>query len=208
MSTLITVLHVLVCLFLMLTVLLQSGKGGMGAAFGGGGGTQTVFGGSGAGSFLRKLTVAAAVIFMLTSMTLAWLSSRTGTDALKRYSAQQRRAAQLKKQARENALGNIPGDGGVDQAVPGDGGVEATAPADDTSTPTNPATGDTGTDQSSEPAADDQAAPPAGSTEEPPPIEPVEKPAVSPPASDEQPRAPPAAPAPTAPAPAAPAGTP
>ncbi len=204
MSTLITVLHVLVCLFLMLTVLLQSGKGGMGAAFGGGGGTQTVFGGSGAGSFLRKLTVAAAVIFMLTSMTLAWLSSRTGTDALKRYSAQQRRAAQLKKEAREQALTGQPGDGGVDQAVPGDGGVEATTPADDTSLPADQSTDDTGIDLSGEPASDDQAAPPAGGADEPPPIEPVEEPAATPPAADEQPRAPPAEPA----APATPAGNP
>ena len=56
MSTLLLVLHVIVCLFLMLTVLLQQGKsGGMGGAFGGGN-AATVFGGSGASTFLRKLT--------------------------------------------------------------------------------------------------------------------------------------------------------
>ena len=142
MNTFITVLHVLVCLFLMLTVLLQSGKGGMGAAFGGGGGTQTVFGGSGAGSFLRRLTVAAAVIFMLTSITLAWLSSRTGTDALKRYSAQQRHAAEVKKAAHLKALRptrdagaetSTTGDAGSD-TVPntsGDGGTLETSPTGD-----------------------------------------------------------------------------
>ena len=73
MSTLITVLHVIVCLFLMLTVLLQSGKGGgMGAAFGGGN-AATVFGSSGASSFLKRLTAIAGTIFMITSMVLAFI---------------------------------------------------------------------------------------------------------------------------------------
>jgi preprotein translocase subunit SecG len=83
MSTIVTVIHVFVCVFLMLTVLLQAGKGGgMGAAFGGGSSAGTVFGGSGAGNFLRRLTVIAAVVFMLTSMTLAWLASTSGADHL------------------------------------------------------------------------------------------------------------------------------
>jgi preprotein translocase subunit SecG len=57
-----------------------------------------VFGGSGAGTFLRKLTAAAAVTFMLTSMTLAWLSSTSGADALKQYSADQRAKAARREQ--------------------------------------------------------------------------------------------------------------
>ena len=57
MITFLTVLHVIVCVFLILVVLLQAGKGGgMGIAFGGGGGSQTVFGSSGAGNFLTRLT--------------------------------------------------------------------------------------------------------------------------------------------------------
>jgi preprotein translocase subunit SecG len=112
MSTVVTVIHVLVCIFLMLTVLLQAGKGGgMGAAFGGGSSSGTVFGGSGAGNFLRKLTVIAAAVFMMSSMTLAWMASTSGADALKRYSAQQRRAAELKEQARKDA---------VEETMPGD----------------------------------------------------------------------------------------
>ena len=60
MSTLLTILHVIVCLFLMLTVLLQQGKGGgMGGAFGGSN-AGTVFGGSGASSFLVRLTASPA----------------------------------------------------------------------------------------------------------------------------------------------------
>jgi len=59
---------------LILIVLLQTGKGAeMGAAFGGS--SQTVFGSAGPGTFLSKLTTAAAIVFMLTSLTLAFMSS-------------------------------------------------------------------------------------------------------------------------------------
>jgi preprotein translocase subunit SecG len=75
--TLVTVLHVLVCIFLILIILLQAGKGGgMGSAFGGAG-AQTVFGGRGAQTFLGKVTSVSAFIFMLTSLTLAYNSSKT-----------------------------------------------------------------------------------------------------------------------------------
>lgn len=68
-------IHVLVSVALILIVLLQTGKGAtLGAAFGGA--SQTVFGGRGPTSFLSKLTTAAAIIFMLTSLSLAYLSSR------------------------------------------------------------------------------------------------------------------------------------
>jgi preprotein translocase subunit SecG len=74
MYTLLITLHVLVCLVLILIVLLQAGKGAnMGAAFGGS--SQTVFGSSGAGTFLGKLTAAIAIIFMLTSMILTYTAS-------------------------------------------------------------------------------------------------------------------------------------
>ncbi len=75
MTAFLVVLHVLVSLFLILFVLLQPGaRGGVGAAFGGAGG-QTVFGGRGANTFLAKLTAGAAVIFMLTSITLSFFGS-------------------------------------------------------------------------------------------------------------------------------------
>ncbi len=75
MITVLTTLHVIVCIFLVAVVLLQRGKGAeIGAVFGGGA-SSTVFGSRGAGNFLTKLTTAAAVIFMLTSFTLSlpWL---------------------------------------------------------------------------------------------------------------------------------------
>jgi preprotein translocase subunit SecG len=68
------VLHIAVAVFLILVVLLQTGKGAeMGAAFGGS--SQTLFGSGGAVGFMAKLTTAAAVGFMLTSLGLAYVSS-------------------------------------------------------------------------------------------------------------------------------------
>lgn len=76
----ITVLHVIMCLILIGIVLLQTGKGAnMGAAFGGA--SQTLFGGAGPASFLNKITTIAAIVFMLTSFTLAILSSRGTTSS-------------------------------------------------------------------------------------------------------------------------------
>ena len=76
----------------------------MGATFGGGSSSGTVFGGSGAGNFLSRMTVVAAVIFMLTSMTLAYLSSATGVDSLKVYSSDQKKQAKEKRKTHENIL--------------------------------------------------------------------------------------------------------
>jgi preprotein translocase subunit SecG len=74
MITFLTVVYVLVCIFLILVVLLQAGRGGgMGTAFGGS--SQTVFGGAGAGNFLTRLTVVMAAAFMILSATLSFLSS-------------------------------------------------------------------------------------------------------------------------------------
>jgi preprotein translocase subunit SecG len=74
-------IHVVACLFLIVVVLLQTGKGAdMGAVFGGG--SQTLFGSSGAGNFLTKLTTGTAIAFMLTSLILTWGASRTPTSNL------------------------------------------------------------------------------------------------------------------------------
>lgn len=76
MYALITVIHVFVCLFLIIVVLLQSGKSGdISAAFGGQG-SQTAFGPRGAASALSRATTWSAVAFMVTSITLAVYSSR------------------------------------------------------------------------------------------------------------------------------------
>jgi preprotein translocase subunit SecG len=88
MVTLLTIVHITVCLFLILVVLLQAGKGGgMGIAFGGSG-SQTVFGSSGAGNFLTRLTSITATVFLLTSLALAHYSSRQDSKRLQELAAQ------------------------------------------------------------------------------------------------------------------------
>ena len=76
MLTIITTFHVLAALAIIALVLLQQGKGAdAGAAFGAGG-SGTVFGSRGAASFLTRTTAALAVVFFLTSLGLAWISSQ------------------------------------------------------------------------------------------------------------------------------------
>ena len=83
MNTLVTILHVSACFVLILVVLLQAGKGAnMGAAFGGS--SQTVFGSSGAGTFLGKLTATVAIIFMLTSLILTYTAGHRGSSLVER----------------------------------------------------------------------------------------------------------------------------
>jgi preprotein translocase subunit SecG len=74
--TLVIIIHVLVCTMLVLTILLQSGKGAdIGAVFGGGS-SQTLFGTTGATTLLHKVTIAAAAIFMVTSIGLTYFSGK------------------------------------------------------------------------------------------------------------------------------------
>ena len=81
MQPILIILHIVVCMALILIVLLQQGKGaGMGAAFGGS--SQTVFGSSGATSFLHKVTTAAAIVFMLTSLGLSIFFARGTTSSI------------------------------------------------------------------------------------------------------------------------------
>ena len=86
--------HVVVCLFLVVVVLLQPGRGGIGPAMGGG---NQVFGGGGAGNVITKATTAFACVFMLTSISLAYLSS-SGNNELKAR-------ADERKKARAESLG-------------------------------------------------------------------------------------------------------
>jgi preprotein translocase subunit SecG len=82
MTIALTILHVLVSIFMIAVVLLQSGKGAeMGASFGSGG-SQSVFGAGGGTTFLSKVTTGAAVIFMLTSLTLAYISGQPSSSSI------------------------------------------------------------------------------------------------------------------------------
>ncbi len=73
LTILFTIVHVLVCLFLILVVLAQQGKGQDIAAAFGGTGSQTAFGARGTATLLSKITAGAAAVFMITSLTLTYL---------------------------------------------------------------------------------------------------------------------------------------
>lgn len=117
MTGLIIFIHLVVCFALIIIVLLQSGKGAsMGAMFGGAG-NQTLFGNTGASTFLTKATTAAAVIFMLTSLTLAYVTKDIGTSVLSGYKPAQQGSIPVKmpiKPGQNNAAGakaTLPGAG-------------------------------------------------------------------------------------------------
>jgi preprotein translocase subunit SecG len=81
MESVILVVHYFVCVFLIVVILLQAGKGAdIGAAFGGA--SQTVFGSRGAATFLSKLTTVVAIIFLLTSISLASISRSKGKSSI------------------------------------------------------------------------------------------------------------------------------
>ena len=82
MTILLVIIHVIVSIAMIAVVLLQSGKGAeMGASFGAGG-SQSVFGAGGGSTFMSKVTTGAAIIFMLTSLTLAYRSSHIGSSSI------------------------------------------------------------------------------------------------------------------------------
>jgi len=107
MTTFLIIIHLLACLFLIAIVLLQSGKGAeIGAAFGGS--SQTIFGSRGAATFLNKLTTVAAIIFMLSSLTLTIVTTKT-TSVIKQTAPTEQKKA-IPQQ--------IPQEGTVPQQIP------------------------------------------------------------------------------------------
>ena len=127
MFAFIVTLHVVVSVFLIFVILLQPGKGDAMAAFAGGGGSSnTVFGGRGSVTFLSKVTTVCAIIFMLTSLTLAWRSSHS--DSVLR--ARRNIAAQDVAKKTTDAQPTLPA--GQTAPSPSTGG--ATVPAENTKT--------------------------------------------------------------------------
>src|SRR5450631_2939562 len=142
MVTFLTVVHILVCLFLILVVLLQAGKGGgMGIAFGGAG-SQTVFGSSGAGNFLTRLTSITAALFLLTSLALAHYSSRQDSKRLQDLASQrasekrsdEEKAAKLKADLEKSRAATAAKDGGAAVPAP-EGATGSSAPGAGAATP-------------------------------------------------------------------------
>jgi len=164
MSIVITVLHVVACFLLIVVVLLQTGKGAdIGAVFGGS--SQTIFGSSGAGNLLTRLTTWTAVVFMLTSLFLTWNSTHHLTTSI---------ADSLPDEpppltAPLDTAPAAPAEDGATTA-PADGAApapEAAAPAGDAAAPagdaTAPAADAAASAPAAEPAAPVEAAPePAG----------------------------------------------
>ena len=85
MYILLWIIHVIVCLFLIIVVLLQSGKAADLAGAFGGAGSQTAFGPRGSATLLSKATTISAILFMVTSLSLSILATRNaglGTSVL------------------------------------------------------------------------------------------------------------------------------
>lgn len=85
LKTIVTVAYVPVCVVMVLIILLQAGRGGMGTALGGGA-SQGVFGGGGASDFMAKLTQGFAVAFMASAVFLAYATAHSGSDRLREKS--------------------------------------------------------------------------------------------------------------------------
>ncbi len=103
MVALLVTIHILVSIFLIFVILLQPGKGdGMGAMGGGGGTASAVFGGQGSVTFLAKVTSVCAVIFMVTSLTLAYRSSHSASVLASRrvIAAEDKKADESKTDAK------------------------------------------------------------------------------------------------------------
>lgn len=83
MFTLVLIIHIIVSLILIVSILLQVGKGAtIGSTFGGSAGSQTLFGSAGPATFLSQVTTGAAVIFLLTSLYLTYSSSKKRTSSI------------------------------------------------------------------------------------------------------------------------------
>lgn len=103
MITLLTIIHVVVCLFLIGIVLLQHGKGAdIGATFGGS--SQSLFGTEGPLPLLNKITTASAIIFMVTSMTLAYYSADQSTSSVMKEVVEEQQAMDVTEPAVKKEL--------------------------------------------------------------------------------------------------------
>ena len=134
MYAVIVTVHALVSLFLIFVILLQPGRADGMAAFGGGGSASSVFGGRGSVTFLAKVTEICAVIFMITSLTLAYRSSHTDSvlRARRNIAAQEAAKKPVTPALPTGQTAPAPATGGAAVPVPGD---QAQGPATPAATP-------------------------------------------------------------------------
>ncbi|MDI6740983.1 MAG: preprotein translocase subunit SecG [Candidatus Edwardsbacteria bacterium] len=111
MFTFILIIHLIACLLLIAVVLMQTGKGGLGLAFGGG---ESFFGGRGAAPFMIRATTALAVVFMLTSLSLALVSGKQ----TRRAATAIEKALQQDQKQRRGPAPEAPAGGPGQPAVP------------------------------------------------------------------------------------------
>lgn len=143
--TIITVLYVVVCLFMILVILLQAGRGGMGTALGGGA-SQSVFGGGGSSDVLAKVTQYCAMSFMVFAMFLAYAGSHSGS-------------ARLQEKSEENEVQEIDQSGEINWEAIGPGPVNLAqyVKAEESSIDTPPPVFEAPTDAGNPPAEPDAA---------------------------------------------------
>ena len=136
MYTLLIIIHLFVSFIMIGAILLQAGKGAeIGAAFGGS--SQTIFGSRGAATFLSKMTVGAAVIFMVTSLSLAFLSKeRAGERSIMNSSAVETAPSPAAPVPPAPASGQAPA--GANQAPPPTPSTAPQAPPTATTGPSAP----------------------------------------------------------------------
>ena len=82
MVYILSIVHILACIFIVLFILLQDPKGGVLGVLGGGGGSKSLFGSGGASQFLITITKWLAVIFVITSIALSYLSANKDSDLM------------------------------------------------------------------------------------------------------------------------------
>lgn len=172
MTIVLTLVHIIVCMFLVLVVLLQSGKAADLAGAFGGMGSQTAFGPRGSATMLSKATTLAAALFMVTSMSLAILATRragVGSSVLEKQPAK----AQQGAPAKGKAPAPSPAPAGSTAPVPAQVGSGPVAPGQPSVTLSDPTTGTTKTLPLTLP-------PPAGAQQPPAAQQPESKPATPP----------------------------
>ncbi|OJT20385.1 preprotein translocase subunit SecG [Archangium sp. Cb G35] len=118
MLTFVTIVHVVLCVFMIFVILLQPGKdAGMGSALGGGAATSA-FGGRGATTFLTKITGVCAALFFLTSLGLSFVGMRTSVAGSLANKPAATQPAPAQQQGTEQLGGGAPPAGQIPPANP------------------------------------------------------------------------------------------
>ena len=135
MSVLLIILYVLVCVFLILVVLLQQGKGADLAGAFGGGGSQTSFGPRSASNIMHRMTTGSFVLFVVLSLALAILSGKQRTSVMDSVDATAPAAVETTTVAEEPALEPGIVAAGDEQAEAGEAAAGDDAPAEEENSP-------------------------------------------------------------------------